>query len=226
METIKNFNDWNFLGRMISSLQKDLVIAAASKEKASEWLSLSSSVIDYCNSHFMGEMAKYTEPALRITRYLRCNFFWITQSWMDLSKELDLSIKEEKAPIFYIIKGFFSLHYLANQSYFLIDKSLEASFFPELKTKKRALKEAEQCFNCASSLIMHEKDSHLESTILWSKAWMLYKLNNKELMNKYALKAWQLDGGSTGEGWNLWAQWLGRIIDPIENLILMESIKK
>lgn len=226
METIKDFNDWHFLGKMIATLQKDLILSASSKEKAEKWLSLSNSVIDFCNSHFLGESIKYTEPALRITRYLRCNFFWITQDWVLLNQEIEKSLKEDKSAIFYILKGFFSLHHIANQSHFLLDKSLNPSVFPELKTKKQAMKEAEFAFNEAFSLIKEEKDYHLKSTILWSKAWMLYKLNKKDLMADYARKAWDLDGKNTGEGWNLWAQWLGRIIDPLENLILLETLKK
>ena len=45
-------------------------------------------------------------------------------------------------------------------------------------------------------------------------------------MAEYVNKAWNADGNNIGEGWQLWAQWMGRFIDPIDNLILLDHIKK
>lgn len=226
MGAIKSFNDWFFLSKMIFELQESLNQSAANNQKREIWLELSEKALFYCNRNFIGTEVSFSEPALHIIRYLRCSLFWMTQDWDNFEKEIDIALKENYSPIFFIIRAFYSLYFLVDKNMFSLDKSLNPSMFKMLRYKNSFIKEAEMYFNKALSEINKQKEPHLRSSILWGKSWILFKLKKEVDMAEYVNKAWNADGNNIGEGWQLWAQWMGRFIDPIDNLILLDHIKK
>lgn len=218
MEAIKGYNNWFFLNQMILKLQNEVNYAASDVVKEEIWLSLSEKVISYCNKNFIGKDTSFSDPALHIVRYLRCSLFWMTQNWKMFEREIEIAIKEQYSPVFLIIRGFYSLQ-------FLVDISSNPNTFQMLRTSSFFIKEAEAYFNMALADPMLKNQKYLRSAILWGKSWILCQLKQEKAMSSYVNKAWVVDGKNLGEGWQFWAKWLGRSINPLDNLILLDSIE-
>lgn len=220
MESINKISNILFIGDSIDKLRSELPRASLNEHFEEEWIKQSEKIIFFCNNKEIDD----STSIIQIVRYLRASFYWSKQDWSSYDREIIISLDECPSAIFHILKAFYYIQPLTDIYLPFID-AVSLSQNPNLRNKILLLKKAEAAFKNAEAIIKDKEDKVLRSTIAWVRAWMAYKLKNKDVAIKYSKEAWKLDGCNLGEGWTFWAQWVGKITNPLDGLEMLEGLK-